>query len=938
MKLTPRLPLRCLHWLPWGALALSACGGGQPTEAPRVQPANAQITGLAVDGPLQGAIACYDTNDNGACDSGEPTAAATTADGRFALSVPLAQAGRHRVVVDVPATAVDADTAAPVGVAFRMAAPATGSGADHSVFVSPLSTLVQAHMDHTGATLAAATDLVQSQAGLALSPLADFSTAAAGGSTSGQRHAALVARLVQQMLLMQHSDLAAVVGLPDRSGSLITAADLLREVQQSVIGSLPAVAAVAASTEMAGASGPALQAGVLAAARSLASQAGLSAALVRGGGTAVRLEAPPVAELTANLSALRFTDVNNWYMRTLESSADDNVPDAQNELRYRDVRRQSAPTALNANGVVSAWANSSSPTRAGDLHWNGSQWAACPLLNVGLAKVRDAQGRSAYNYCDNTELGTSVRRLVDISGKALVDVVRDQIRTFPGGSSGVSFANWGAADLGLYGTATFPVGSLLIYTANTPTTTAPAYDVQTTNVVRAFNAAVAAGGDARVNPSLACNDPAQTAAAAQVDVATLEDLVARNPGKPCTFFVGGGTPDFSLDPNEWWGNSSVNLGDLSNTRTLPANTGNHYNTTASVRVSFAPTGSRVTFYNCYRRASDGSPRNCTRIGIGSRSIQTLGDARVMSFTIAPALAQRLSYSRVFIERGGKVYYGYKNPVGRTDTDVRLNLPAANAVLQQLGLPLIRPVTTPGTATGARATTLATLKGAWGGSSADGITATVFRFGDNGRFFLAEATPFQATLREQTGAELGWLDHDPVTHQVAVLLETDSTLTSGASSNDGTVVTVDAASITTNDGSVFPRLATSATDLTGMWAIDSATDLAVPHLIFFGNGRLLFISHRADADCLGGTAPGECPPGGEFSSYTFDALTGSMRAFALQYDTNGCGGMFDSCPTAQANGNANTERTLVFTLQPGNQTLTFVDSGGTPHTAYRVAPQ
>ena len=42
---------------------------------------------------------------------------------------PLAQAGRHRVVVDVPATAVDADTAAPVGVAFRMAAPATGSGA-----------------------------------------------------------------------------------------------------------------------------------------------------------------------------------------------------------------------------------------------------------------------------------------------------------------------------------------------------------------------------------------------------------------------------------------------------------------------------------------------------------------------------------------------------------------------------------------------------------------------------------------------------------------------------------------------------------------------------------------------------------------------------------------------------------------------------------------
>lgn len=135
------------------------------------------------------------------------------------------------------------------------------------MFVSPLSTLVQAHIDHTGATLTAATELVQSQAALALSPLADFSTR----STPGQEQAALVARLVQQMLLLQHADLAAVVGTPDRTGSLVAAADLLREVQQSVIGSLPAVAATAREAELALASGPALQAAVLVAARNLAS-------------------------------------------------------------------------------------------------------------------------------------------------------------------------------------------------------------------------------------------------------------------------------------------------------------------------------------------------------------------------------------------------------------------------------------------------------------------------------------------------------------------------------------------------------------------------------------------------------------------------------------------------------------------------------------------
>ena len=37
-----------------------------------------------------------------------------------------------------------------------------------------------------------------------------------------------------------------------------------------------------------------------------------------------------------------------------------------------------------------------------------------------------------------------------------------------------------------------------------------------------------------------------------------------------------------------------------------------------------------------------------------------------------------------------VYFGYKNRVGQAVPQVRLNLPAANAMLGQLGLPLIVP--------------------------------------------------------------------------------------------------------------------------------------------------------------------------------------------------------------------------------------------------------
>ena len=653
---------------------------------------------------------------------------------------------------------------------------------------------------------------------------------------------------------------------------------------------------------------------------------------------------PPAPVATATLTALRYTDANNWYVRTLEASAADNVPDAGGLLRYYEVHRQSASPSFSSNGVVQAWGYANTQAREGDTHWNGSAWVACTLGTRGTASVRDSQGRHVYAYCDKYEEGTGLRRIVDISGQRLTDVVRDYIRTFPGDSAGVTFATWGPANLALYGSATFPAGSALHYQINTVTRTAHAYDVQASNVVSVYTAAVAAGGDARANPGLACNGNSAAIAAALGQAGTLETLVARSGGKPCLYNPGGSAPDVTGATNEWWGNSTLSLGDLANTNTLPPGTGNYYNTAARLRVAFAAAGNGATFYNCYRRSSDGSPRNCSIIGLGTWSIQVLGDARVLAFSVAPALAQRLGYARTFVERGGKVYYGWKNPENVINPDVRLNMPAANAVLRQLGLPVIQPVTKPGTATGDRAAALATLKGAWGGADPDGTHATIFRFGDDGRFFMAEAKPYLPATREQTGAELGWIDYDPVSKQVGTLVQTDSNLTSGTSNpslaESQAPFIITPALITGGSGSdsfAIPRLENDPQGLVGLWAVNSPTDLSTVHLAFFSNGRVMVISHKKGQGGATCTSSGQDAPGAEFASWSYNAANRALRIFGRIYDTDGCQGAFDGSPAAVAAGHDNLDSISTVTFAADGQSM-VLDDGGGPETWYRIAPQ
>ena len=903
---TPRFPKPLLTALAAAAL-LAACGGGKAPEAQ--SPELAFISGRAVDGPLAGATACYDLNDNGSCDSGEPVSEPTAADGSFRISVAPAETGRHAVVVDVPATAVDADTGAAVGTAFTLRAPATATAGSQAVFVSPLTTLVHAHMAAADVTREQAVALVQAQAGIGLSPLADFTQ----DSSSTGTQAARVAR-------------------PDRDGNAISSDTVEREVLSSLVAGLPLVAGTLTDPGLAAASGHTLQALLRVAARSLALQLDLNADAVRMASTLQRLAEPPtpaVPVATGALRYLRYTSSEDFNYRIFNSSAADNVPDANGYVRFYDWNVSGTPNAVTGTSLTRAGVVT--PGNTVNTHWNGTAWVARAANGRYLTRVRDSQGRHDYNYGDGFEVGSGIRRVEDISSWTLEQIVRTKIRRFPGSASGVAYVNWGPSNLSAYGTATFPTGSYLVYQTNTPTSTAISYNPATSNQVSLYSAAIALGGDVATNPASACNDTAANIEATLVPATVLEDLVARNKGKPCVYPQSGQ----SLSPDEWWGNSTLSIGDLPGANTLPPGTGTTYNTTANVRVSFAASGNRVTFWRCYRRVSLNSPRNCSVLGLGTWSIQTLGDGRALGFSVAPALAQRLGYARYFVERGGRVYFATKNPVGVATTDLRLNLEAANAVFHQLGVPRVRPVSEPGTATGARAAALTTLQGAWG--EAGPTNAMVWRFGPNGRFFMAEAKAFLSTTREQSGAELGWFDYDPATQQFSTSLQVDSNLSSGTSHPSVAEMTQQLTITPTQigiGGGGLSRMetSTSAVSMVGMWAFDSPTDLSKPHIVFFSNGKFMSITHVSDPTCLGGVS--QCPPGVEFSDYTYDPATGTLDVFNMLYDTNGSEGAFDT----RTGGSNNTSDTVTITIAADGLTATLVDSGNHVSTIYRIQPQ
>lgn len=662
-----------------GLLTIYGCGGGgggTSTPAPGIPAATTtDVPVTVVDGPIKNATVCLDKNSNGVCDSGEPFAK-TDATGKVTLTVDLADAGKYPVIAVVGTDAIDADTGA-VPVPFTMSAPADSVGV-----VSPLTTLVQQTVASTGASTADAAAAVQAATGITVSLFQDFTKVAA--PTDGSISAATVARMVVVTTQQQSTALGGtVLGSKTVDGATITQADIDKAVQKKLLELLPALVTATSDPAVQAASTPASkEAALLAAAQTLVTSSGLTPASMA---TVVAINTQtssttPVASAPAaagfSLVNFNFIDASNVFARVFSGSLLQNTPDANNNVKYVERRYRS-----NA-GTLAKWGAGGDPWRQADLHWNGSAWTNCPLNFENTSGVRDALGNSTYNYCDSYETGKTNRATFDIAGKTMTDVYAQ--------ARAAGYTNLRIADPTLLGTATFPTGSSLFYQTGTPLTTAFAYYPGSSSLVTQYSSAVSAGGTASTQAAgVGCNST-EFKTTNGANSTTLEGLIGAMTGTPCVFTQGKFTynsilytsPDTS---DEAWGNSTVGIGTLG---TAPIGTGTapgFYSGNTKLRAAFKGTGTNpVTYYACKERFNNGSTRNCTVIGTGSYTIATLGDARVLTLNNAPTQASPLTFTKVLVERAGKVYSGYQNkPV--VSNSARLNTVAATALLTQLGL-------------------------------------------------------------------------------------------------------------------------------------------------------------------------------------------------------------------------------------------------------------
>lgn len=668
-------------------LGLSGCGGGgsdivaAATSVPLAPPvapvtaAKVKVPVTVIDGAIGNATVCLDKNINGICDAGEPTGK-TDAAGNVTLEIDAADAGKFPILAVVGTDAVDADNG-PVKTAFTLQAPA-----DQPAVVSPLTTLVQSLITTSGATSASAEASVKQQLGLNVSLFQDFTKSTSVDSQT----AATVARLVVVTTQQQSTGLSSTVGTTALDGTVITQADLDRLIQNRLLQILPALV-----TTLTNLPAGATQADLLSAANALVADpsTGLTTTSVA---TLVAINnqtistAPVVADAPAAgaiLRAINFTNASNWSVRVFVSTLAQATPDVNGLIRF--VQRRYNAVA----GQIAAWTTiGGSPNRQSDLHFNGTAWVGCALNTEDVGSVRDTNGNNTYNICDNYDAGSTNRASFDVSGKSMIDVY-NQINA--AGYANLTIANAST----VLGSTAFPANSKLFYQASTSANTAVAYYPGSSNTVRQYSTAVAAGGVASSQPSgVGCNSSEFQKEGAEST--TLESLINVMHGTPCDF-TSNVAPSFVYQSvtytspelrNEAWGNSTVSIGTIGSAAVGSGTAPGYYTGNTRLRVAFTATNTNeVTYYSCKERFSNGSTRNCDPIGTGTYTISTQGDARILTLSNTPQIAIGLGFQRVFVERAGKLYFGYKNNLGVFNT-ARLNLPATNALLTQLGLPTV----------------------------------------------------------------------------------------------------------------------------------------------------------------------------------------------------------------------------------------------------------
>ena len=671
-------------------LMIAGCGGADISA-----PATTPVTTTVVDGAIRNAMVCVDRNGNGKCDADE-VQGQTDSLGNVTLAVPLADVGKYPLIAVIGTDAVDAENG-PVTVAYTMAAPADQSGV-----VSPLTTLVQHTVATTGATTADAAKTVQDALGVTVSLFEDFTKVAE--PTNGSLSAKTLARLIVVTTQAQTTALASAVGTTAIDGATITRTDLDKVIQKKLIELLPTLVSAMTSPAVLAAATPAAKEIALAAAAAdaVVNVSGLTPAslttlvAVNNAPAVAAVVAAPVASV--QLVNLSFSSAMKYISRVLTGSVAQNTPDSAGNTRYVERRSASISTTSStgaSSGSVAQWGAGSDPTRNADLHWNGGRWANCPINFENTAGPRDAKGSNVYNYCDNAETGKTRRASFDIGGKTMASVYT-QIRA-------AGYTNLTLAEPDVLASATFPTGALMTFQSSMPLTSAVAYYPGSNAQVKQYSAEVAAG----VDSAAAC----RATTFPSRSVSSLESLISSHAGAACVYaagasFVYAGTKYGTEGPNDWYGNSTLNLGTIG---TVALNTGStapgYFSGNTRLVVAFKGTGSNpVTYLACQERFTDGSVRNCAAIGTGTYTVATLGDGRVLTLNNLPVQAATLPFARVFVERGGFVFAGYQNKLQASDS-ARLNTAATQALLTQLGLVPVDPEVT-------LALTAASYQGSW----------------------------------------------------------------------------------------------------------------------------------------------------------------------------------------------------------------------------------
>lgn len=653
------------------AIILAACGSDHDPEAtPTVTPTS-EVNIRVVDGPIQNALVCLDANSNSLCDEGE-IQGRSDAEGRVTLKVPSTELGRHIVLALVGTDAMDKDHGV-VTTAFMMTAPP-----DATSVVSPLSTLVQIQAAQDQSSAAAAEQVLQQQLSINTSLLADLSQPA----TDQERLAADLARV---LVLAKQQQIKDTEGVTDSSGKPLNASEIESEINKRLVDVLPQLMSAVLNPALRDAGTPeARRAAMRSAATEVAQAAGVGKANVINLLSQARAPAAPeetstAAQASMSLRWFSFSDAGNYYYRSFESTAAQNTPDAQGMRRYTEYREKRSTvkgvqTEYLEWGINRLGKGNKSWTRE-RLYWTGTEWFDCPAEHVHEATIWNDKGLSESLYCKSIK-SSNKRVARDIAGLTLAQVV-SEIRGHPETDDSGSFASWGpdpqvhAAALG----ATFPPDSKLLIFDSRSTRNPEIYSGLDADLVYIYPQALREAQRASCDGWTASSDASLRAAATK-----LEDLVEAMPGTPCSYTVNSALHG---DRNEAWGASTLSLGDISD-KAFQAPSSYYRSGVRRLRVSFAPGGSS-TYWSCPRRSSDGSSRNCDKIGSGSYSIEALGDARVLRLNQLPAQAAGLSYERLFVERGGKIYYGWREKL-RNTRSLRLNTQATDALFQALQMP------------------------------------------------------------------------------------------------------------------------------------------------------------------------------------------------------------------------------------------------------------